>query len=177
LTPPITVEAHPGGSDGTIVPTGRPAAACWAAAAAAAAFAAAACAAAAFEAAACAAAAFAAAVFAAAAFAAAALVTATVETTAASLYIERRATPATERGVRGMPMIASALLMNPNSATERKITAAASTVDIKNDFIDLVLPNELRYEKSEIRISKSEIISKFKIPKSKTRPTRIVWNI
>src|SRR4030095_8523455 len=120
---------------------GRPAAACWAAAAAAAALAAAACAAAAFAAAAWAAAAFAYAAFAAAAFAAAALVTATVETTAASLYIERRDTPATHKGVRGRPMIASAFLTNPNSATDRKITTAASIVDCKNDFIKLLLPN------------------------------------
>src|SRR5215475_7126862 len=108
-------------------------------AAAAAAFAAAACAAAAFAAAACAAAAFAAAAFAAAAFIAAAFVTATVEATAASLYIERRATPATDMGVRGIPMMASAFRTKPKSATERKTTATASIV-VKNDFIDLLLP-------------------------------------
>src|SRR5215475_11059531 len=116
-------------------------------AAAAAAFAAAACAAAAFAAAACAAAAFAAAAFAAAAFIAAAFVTAIVEATAASLYIERRATPAKDMGVQGIPMMASAFRTNPifrgelggKSAIDIKISNAVTTMGIKNLFIDSLL--------------------------------------
>src|SRR5262245_7338162 len=61
------------------------------------------------------------------------------EVATASLYIERRATPATDMGVQGIPMIASAFRTKPKSATERKTTATASIV-VKNDFIDLLLP-------------------------------------
>src|SRR5262249_38215948 len=135
------VELHPGGSDGTIVPIGTAtpgAGTPWAAAAAAA---------------------FAAAAFAAAAFIAAASVTAAVVATAAgvaiavlataSLYIERRATPATEKGVRGIPMIASAFPTNPslngdsggNCAIDIKISATVSPMDIENFFIIRSFPN------------------------------------
>jgi hypothetical protein len=77
---------------------------------------------------------------AAAAFAAAALVTATVVATTAPLYIERRATPATDRGVRGKPMIASAFFTNPSLngesgkkfASDRKTRDTASTMDLEN---------------------------------------------
>jgi hypothetical protein len=71
---------------------------------------------------------------------AALVATAAVVATAASLRTVWRATPATENGVRGKPMIASALPTNPNSATDRKTTATPNTVDSKNDFIDLLLP-------------------------------------
>jgi hypothetical protein len=52
--------------------------------------------------------------------------------------MERRATPATDKGVMGIPMIASAFFTNPKSATDKKTTATASIV-VKKDFIDLLL--------------------------------------
>jgi hypothetical protein len=121
----MTADLHPGGKDGTTVPTGTAAAGggvFWAAAAAAA-------------------------LSAAAVVAAALVATAAVVTTAASLYIERRATPATEKGVRGKPIIASASLTNPSlngdsgrkSAIDIKTSAIVSAMDIKNVFIDLLL--------------------------------------
>jgi hypothetical protein len=86
-----------------------------------------------------AAAALAAAAFAAATFAAAA-------PHAASLYIERRATPAKDSGVQGMPMIASAFFTNPTlkeesgrSTIDRKSIDAVSAIGIKNLLIDLLL--------------------------------------
>jgi hypothetical protein len=121
LIPPITVDWQPGGRDGTIVPIGKVDAACAAAAAADA------CAAAAW-----AAAALAAAAFAAAAFIAAASVTATVEATTAPRYIERRATPATDSGVRGIPMIAWASLTSRIPNWERD----------KNSGIETSIPSD-----------------------------------
>src|SRR5215470_4490575 len=109
---------------------GRPEAAAWAAAAAAEACAAAACAAAAFYA---------------AAFMAAALYAAALY--AAVAYIERRAIPAIEKGVQGIPIIASAFLTNPNLngvsgrklATDTITKTTVSIMDTKNLLIAWLL--------------------------------------
>src|SRR5215510_4925124 len=67
----------------------------------------------------------------------------------------RRATPAKDSGVQGIPMIASAFLTNPNSETDRNITATVKTVDSKSDFISSLLPNLLRYENPKLNITKT----------------------
>jgi hypothetical protein len=126
-TPPIAIELQSEGRFGTIVPIGTAApgaGVAWAAAEAAAAFAAAA---------------FAAAAFAAAALVAAALVTAAVVATAAPLYIERRATPATDMGVRGIPMMASVLSTNPKLNNDMKNTATVKTIVVNEVFINSLL--------------------------------------
>jgi hypothetical protein len=109
-TPPIAIELQPEGRFGTIVPIGTTAPGAGVAWAAAEA-----------------AAAFAAAAFAAAAFA------------AAPLYIERRATPATDMGVRGIPMMASVLSTNPKLNNDMKNTATVKTIVVNEVFINSLL--------------------------------------
>jgi hypothetical protein len=96
----------------------------------------------------------------AAAFMAAALYAAALY--AAVAYMERRATPAKESGVHGIPMIASAFLTNPNSGTERKTPTRATIVASKNDFIDLFLP------KSAMKNPQSEYQNPRQFPKFET---------
>src|SRR4030095_9159051 len=72
-----------------------------------------------------------------------------------------------------MPMMASAFLTNPNSATDRNITATVKTVDSNSDFISSLL--SLLNSKFEYRNPKQ--FSKLETQKTNHCETEVVWNI